>query len=117
MLRPRLSETLKEGGRAIERRSASDASVFVVVEMAMALVLLVGAGLMVRSLAALLGELIPLRSAQRALVRNFSDFRSLRDAGPVAFENTAKVLRQFESVPGVESVAMIGGFAPHDRGF
>jgi len=55
MLRPRLSETLKEGGRGSSGARHRTQSVFVVVEMAMALVLLIGAGLMIRSLAALWG--------------------------------------------------------------
>ena len=47
--RPNLQETLREGGRSMSTRHRVQ-SVFVVIEMAMALVLLVGAGLMIRSL-------------------------------------------------------------------
>jgi predicted permease len=50
---PRLHDTLKEGGRGGSGSRNRAQSVFVVAEMAMALVLLVGAGLMVRSLVVL----------------------------------------------------------------
>src|SRR6266576_5232019 len=52
-LRPDMHETLKEGGRGSSGARHRTQSVFVIVEMAMALVLLIGAGLMIRSLAAL----------------------------------------------------------------
>src|SRR5262249_22063853 len=50
---PRLHETLKESGRGGSGTRQRTQSVFVVCEMAMALVLLVGAGLLIRSLVAL----------------------------------------------------------------
>jgi predicted permease len=48
-----LHETLKEGGRGLSGARHRAQSVFVIVEMALALVLLAGAGLMIRSLAKL----------------------------------------------------------------
>jgi hypothetical protein len=48
--RPDVQETLKEGGRGASTAKRSAQNVFVVMELAMALVLLVGAGLMIRSL-------------------------------------------------------------------
>ncbi len=48
-----LHETLKEGGRGLSGARHRAQSVFVVVEMALALILLAGAGLMIRSLAKL----------------------------------------------------------------
>jgi predicted permease len=50
---PRLHEILKEGGRGASGTRHRAQSVFVALEMAMALVLLIGAGLMIRSLTAL----------------------------------------------------------------
>jgi putative ABC transport system permease protein len=53
---PSLSDALKEGGRAgSASRGARARNAFIVVEVALALVLLVGAGLLIRSFSALLG--------------------------------------------------------------
>jgi predicted permease len=49
LMKPRLQETLKEGGRSASGARSRAQSALVIVEMAMALVLLIGAGLMVRS--------------------------------------------------------------------
>jgi predicted permease len=111
MLRPQLSETLKEGGRGSSGARHRTQSVFVVVEMAMALVLLVGAGLMIRSLAALWG-INPGFDPRNAL-----SFATSLTSDPSVTPGQLRSkyresLRQFESIPGVESVAMIGGSLP-----
>ena len=51
--RPNLTDALKEGGRGVAGTRGPAQNAFVVLEMATALVLLVGAGLMIRSLALL----------------------------------------------------------------
>jgi predicted permease len=111
MLRPQLSDTLKEGGRGSSGARNRTQSVFVVVEMAMALVLLVGAGLMIRSLAALWG-INPGFDAHHAL-----SFATSLTSDPSVTPDQLRAkyresVRQFENVPGVESVAMIGGSLP-----
>ena len=111
MLRPQLSDTLKEGGRGSTGARHRTQSVFVVVEMAMALVLLVGAGLMIRSLAALWG-INPGFDARNAL-----SFQTSLTSDPSVTPDKLRAkyresVRQFEKVPGVESVAMIGGSLP-----
>jgi predicted permease len=111
MLQPRLSETLKEGGRGLNGARHRTQSVFVVVEVAMTLVLLIGAGLMIRSLAALWG-INPGFEARNVLSFNTS---LTSDPSVTPDQLRAKYresLRQFESVSGVESVAMIGGSLP-----
>src|SRR3981189_3224302 len=111
MLQPRLSETLKEGGRGSSGARHRAQSVFVVVEMAMALVLLIGAGLMVRSLAALWG-INPGFDPRNAL-----SFQTSLTSDPSVTPGQLRAkyreaARQFERVPGIESVAMIGGSLP-----
>jgi predicted permease len=111
MLRPQLSETLKEGGRGSSGARHRTQSVFVVVEMAMALVLLVGAGLMIRSLAALWG-INPGFDPRNAL-----SFATSLTSDPSVTPGQLRSkyresVRQFTGVPGVESVAMISGSLP-----
>jgi predicted permease len=111
MMQPQLNETLKEGGRGSSGARHRTQSVFVVVEMAMALVLLVGAGLMIRSLAALWG-INPGFDA-----RNVLSFATSLTSDPTVTADQLRAkyresMRQFESVPGVESVAIVGGSLP-----
>ena len=111
MLRPQLSETLREGGRGSSGARHRAQSVFIVVQVAMALVLLVGAGLMVRSLAALWG-IDPGFDPRRVLTfatSMTSDPKATPDMLRAKYRET---LRQFAAVPGVESAAMIGGSLP-----
>jgi predicted permease len=111
MLRPQLSDTLKEGGRGSSGARNRTQSVFVVVEMALALVLLVGAGLMIRSLAALWG-INPGFDSHNALSFQTS---LTSDPSVTADQLRAKYresVRQFSGVPGVESVSVVGGSLP-----
>jgi len=110
-LRPDMHETLKEGGRGSSGARHRTQSVFVIVEMAMALVLLIGAGLMIRSLAALWG-VNPGFDARNVLSFNIS---VTSDPAITADQLRAKyreTLRQFERVPGVDGVSVIGGSLP-----
>jgi predicted permease len=111
MLRPQLSQTLREGGRGTSGAHHRAQSVFVVLEVAMALVLLVGAGLMIRSLQAL-WSIDPGFDA-----RNVLTFATSVTSGSKATPDQLRAKyreteRQFASVPGVESVGMIGGSLP-----
>lgn len=111
LLLPQLNETLKEGGRGSGGARHRTQTIFVVVEMAMALVLLVGAGLMVRTLAAL-WQINPGFEPRNVL----SFVTSLTsDPSVTADELRAKYReaeRQFKAVPGVETIGMIGGSLP-----
>jgi putative ABC transport system permease protein len=102
-----INEELKEGGRSNTggRGRQRLRSVFVVVEVAMSLVLLIGAGLMSKGFSALMS------------VHNNLDTRSIltmRTSLPESKYKTPqqqsafyeKVLNQFASIPGVESAAM-----------
>jgi predicted permease len=106
-----LQEILKEGGRGVSGARHCLQGVFVAVEVAMALVLLVGAGLMVRSLAAL-WRVNPGFNPSHAITFNLS-----LPAGSVtsAAETRAR-LRHFDdemhNIPGVQAVSITLGSRP-----
>ena len=107
-----LQETLKEGGRGSSGARHRLQGVFVVVEMALALVLLVGAGLMIRSLAQL-WDVNPGFNPHNALSFNIA-FPPAMSAAPA--EQIRNGARQMEtalaSLPGVEAESAIGGALP-----
>jgi predicted permease len=110
-LRPDLHETLKEGGRGASGARHRTQSVFVAVEMAMAVVLLIGAGLMTRTLLAL-WNVNPGFDAGNVLTFEIS---STSDPSVTADQLRAKfraTLRQLEGLPGVRSVSLLGGSLP-----
>jgi predicted permease len=111
MLRPDTHETLKEGGRGSSGARHRTQSVFVVVEMAMAVVLLIGAGLMIRTLSAL-GNVNPGFDARNVLTFSISA-TSNAAVTPVQLRTMYReTLRQLESIRGVETVSMMGGSLP-----
>src|SRR5215831_6499387 len=110
-LRPDLQEILKEGGRGASGARHRAQSVFVAVEMAMAVVLLIGAGLMIRTLSAL-WNVNPGFDAGNVLTFEIS---STSDPSATADQLRAKYrakLRQLGGLPGVESVSLLGGSLP-----
>jgi predicted permease len=110
-LLPDMHETLKEGGRGSSGARHRTQSVFVITEMAMALVLLVGAGLMIRSLAAL-WRVNPGFDPRNVLAFNVS---FVSDPAITAGQLRAKyreAIRHFQSAPGIEAVSMMGGALP-----
>jgi len=110
-LRPDMHETLKEGRRGSSGARHRTQSVFVIVEMAMALVLLIGAGLMIRSLAAL-WRVNPGFDARNVLT---FDISLSSDSAITADRLRAKyreTLRQLESIPSIEEVSIMGGSLP-----
>ncbi|MGC1417798.1 MAG: ABC transporter permease [Candidatus Acidiferrum sp.] len=110
-LQPDMHATLKEGGRGSSGSRHRTQSVFVAVEMAMAVVLLIGAGLMIRSLAAL-WSINPGFNPKNVLEFSIS---STFGQGVTADQLRTKyreTLRQIRNVPGVEDVAMTGGSLP-----
>ena len=110
-LRPDTHETLKEGGRGSSGARHRAQSVFIVVEMAMAVVLLIGAGLMIRTLSAL-GNVNPGFDARNVLtfaISSTSNSAATADQLRAMYRET---LRQLEGVRGVETVSMMGGSLP-----
>jgi predicted permease len=110
-LRPDMHETLKEGGRGSSGARHRTQSVFVIVEMAMALVLLIGAGLMIRSLAALWG-VNPGFDARHVLTYSVSMTSDPSISAGQLRSKYRETLREFDSVPGIEGASIMGGSLP-----
>ena len=108
----RLSETLNEGGRgAIGGRHRAQ-SVMVAVEMALALVLLIGAGLMIRSLNAL-WRVDPGFRPDNILTFSLGFPPSMRTASPeVARASLRELSGRINSMPGVKAASFSAGAAP-----
>jgi predicted permease len=107
-----LSDTLKESGRGSSGTRHRAQSVFVVLEMALALVLLVGAGLMVRTLSQL-WNLKPGFDPQNVLTFGISLPPAMNSADPASIRSAFReVHRKFSSVAGVQAVAASWGALP-----
>jgi predicted permease len=106
-----VNESLKEGGRSGSVRHRAQ-SVFVVSEMAMAVVLLAGAGLMIRSLMQL-WHVDPGFDPHHVADFGVSFPPSMVNAGPDAIRNYMRELdRKFTAIPGVMAVAQTSGAMP-----
>ncbi|MGA6959130.1 MAG: ABC transporter permease [Candidatus Acidiferrales bacterium] len=109
--RPNLQETLKESGRGSSGAKHRAQDVFVVIEMAMALILLIGAGLMIRSLVDL-WSVNPGFNSRGVLT--FAVTMSPSLGANAATSRTA--IRQLDdtlrNIPGVEALSSTGGALP-----
>jgi predicted permease len=110
--RPNLQETLKEGGRGSGGARHRAQGIFVVAEMAMALVLLIAAGLMIRSLSALWG-VDPGFDSHNVLSFGVALAPSPEDANT---DSVRAKLRQLQSTlaatPGVQAASLSWGAVP-----
>src|SRR5580693_2353455 len=98
--RPNLHDTLKEGGRGGSGSRHRAQGVFVVVEMAMALVLLIAAGLMIRSLSAL-WRVNPGFDSHNVLTFGVALPRAMSRAGPAGIRAALRqVDQELRAVPG-----------------
>jgi len=108
----RLQYTLKEGGRGMSGGRHRVQGAFVVAEMAMALVLLAGAGLMIRSLTRLWG-VDPGFNSRNVLTVGLTLPQSMMAASPDAIR---AAFREFDhkiaSIPCVEAVSQTWGSVP-----
>jgi len=103
---------LKEGGRGISGTRHRIQRVLVVAEMAMALVLLTGAGLMIRSLMRL-WNIDPGFNPQNALNVGVSLPSAMMTASPDAIRAAFREFdRRVSSIPGVEAVSQTWGALP-----
>jgi predicted permease len=108
----RLSETLKAGGRGASSGRGRAQGVLVAVEMALAVVLLIGAGLMIRSLSAL-WNIDPGFRPDNVLTFGLSLSPSMKTASPEAVRaNLRELSDQLSSTPGVRAVSFSDGGVP-----
>ena len=109
---PDLHETLKQGGRGASGTRHRTQGVFVVVEMALALVLLIGAGLTIRSLAKL-WSVDPRFSPHHVLTFGLSLPPSMMNAKPDAIRAAFREFyAKLASIPGVQAVSQTWGAVP-----
>jgi predicted permease len=107
-----LHDTLKEGGRGESGSRHRAQGVLVVVEMAMALVLLISAGLMVRSLTAL-WNVNPGFDPHNVLTLGVALPPSMRNANADAVRAALRdVDEQLKAVPDVKALSMSSGAVP-----
>jgi predicted permease len=107
-----LSDTLKESGRGSSGTRHRAQSVFVVLEMAMALVLLIGAGLMARTLSQL-WNIKPGFDPRNVLTFSISLPPSMNDASPAAIRSAFRAVHdKFAVVPGLQAVSVSWGAVP-----
>lgn len=112
LLKPRLQETLKEGGRSVSGARSRAQSALVIAEMALALVLLIGAGLMVRSLGRL-WSVNPGFNPKNVLLIHVALPPAMTDASPDAIlAELRRVHDEVASVSGVEAVSLQHGGLP-----
>ena len=108
----RFNDTLKEGGRGASAARARVQGVFVAVEMALALVLLIGAGLMVRTLNAL-WNVDPGFKADNVMVFDLTLPTWMRDSTPEIVRTSFRDLNEkMKTTPGVESVSFSADALP-----
>lgn len=101
--------TLKESGRTLAAGRSQLQNVFVISEMALAVVLLIGAGLMIRSLFVLLG-IDPGFNPNNVMTFSFSGPASYEAGSPDAIRSSQRQLHdKLASLPGVEAVSFSWG--------
>ena len=105
-----LHETLKEGGRGSDGPRHRVQRVFVVVEMALALVLLAGAGLMVRSLANLWN--VDLGFDPHNVLTFSLSFPSTLNSPTAIRTAWSEIQKQLRSAPGVQAASVRAASVP-----
>jgi len=108
--RPDLNQTLKEGGRGSSTARHRTQSVFVIVEMALALVLLAGAGLMIRSLANL-WSIDPGFDSHNVLVARLSFPSAIGPPGSVR-AIWRQINHRLDAIPGIKAASLSAGAMP-----
>jgi predicted permease len=109
---PNLQNTLREGGRGARGVRSRTQSIFAALEMAMAVLLLIGAGLMIRSLVHL-WNVDPGFRPKNLMVFEVALPPSMETAPPQAIRTELRRIHQeIASVPGVSAVSLQSGGLP-----
>lgn len=109
---PDLQNTLKEGGRGMSGSRHRAQGIFVVTEMALAVVLLIGAGLMLRSLARL-WSVNPGFDPGHVLMFYVALPPAIDSASAASIRSSLWQLHdRVAAIPGVESVSLLRGSLP-----
>jgi predicted permease len=109
---PNLQDTLKEGGRGARGGKQRAQGIFVVAEMAMAVVLLIAAGLMMRSLNSL-WSVNPGFDSHNVLTFGVALPSSMRDASPSAIRAALREIQgKLRSTPGVQAASLSWAAVP-----
>ncbi|HEX6906275.1 MAG TPA: ABC transporter permease [Terriglobales bacterium] len=110
--RPDLHEELKEGGRGGSGARHRAQSAFVIMEMALALVLLAGAGLMIRTLAEL-WRINPGFDARNVVLLGVGLPPGMTHASPDAIRSSLRQAEQaIAGTPGVQAASLSAGSIP-----
>jgi predicted permease len=109
--RPDLHESLKEGGRGSSGTRLRTQNVFVAAEMALAVVLLAGAGLMVRSLVGL-ANVNPGFDPQHVMEFGVSPSAGRVTTAAQIRETYREITARFEAIPGVAGASPLVGALP-----
>src|SRR6202035_2533952 len=112
ILRPDLQMTLKEGGRGSSGGRHRAQGIFVAIELSMAVVLLIGAGLMLRTLSRL-WNVSPGFNPNHVLTFDIGLPPSADKVTPAAIRaSLLEVHNRLASIPGVQSVSLLRGSIP-----
>ena len=113
---PNLSDALKNGSSASTTRSKLR-SALVVGEVALALMLAIGAGLMIRTVARLLAEPTGMGDPSQVLVANLDlpQDKYAKDKQILSFQQ--RLLEEAKRLPGVKSVALMSSTPLEHRGW
>jgi predicted permease len=110
--RPDLHGTLKEGGRGASGSRYRTQGIFVIAEMALAVVLLIGAGLAIRSLAEL-WRVNPGFDAHNVLTFEMSlPASTARETADQVRANFKQAVDTIATVPGVKAASLMNGGEP-----
>ena len=102
----KLSETLKEGGRGSRSASHRAQRILVVAEVTLALILLVGAGLLIRSLVNL-WHVQPGFDSRNVLVFDVTPSPGIAADAQKIRVLFLRLIERLETIPGVESASMV----------